>query len=113
MSYFDQFNTLNAEKAKAACGGGYIQRTGKYTGKFTQAVCFEAPSGAKGIEFTFISDTGEQADFSIFTCGKDGQEIYGLNQVHAIMACMRLRSATVAMQKASIWDNTEKSALKN
>jgi len=108
MSYFDQFNTLSAEKAKAACGGGYIQRTGKYTGKFTQAVCFEAQSGAKGVEFTFISDTGEQTDFSIFTQGKDGQDLYGLNQVHAIMACMRLRGATVAMQKASVWDNNER-----
>jgi len=54
MSYFDQFNKLDAEKAKAASGGHYIDRTGKYTGKFTQAVCFEAPSGAKGIEFVWV-----------------------------------------------------------
>jgi len=107
MSYFNQFNKLDAEKAKAACGGGYIQRTGKYIGQFTQAVCIEPPSGAKGIEFEFISETGEQASFSIFTQGKDGKDIYGLNQVHAIMTCMRLRGATVAMQKASIWDSKE------
>jgi len=108
MSYFDQFNKLDTEKAKAACGGGFIQRTGKYIGQFTQAVCFEAPSGAKGIEFVFMSETGEQADFSLFTCGKDGQEIYGINQLHAMMTCMRLRGATVAMQKASTWDNNER-----
>jgi len=108
MSYFDQFNTLDPDKARAACGGGFIQRTGKYIGKFTQAVCIEPPSGAKGVEFSFISDTGEQADFSIFTCGRDGNEIYGLKQLHAIMTCLRLRGATVAMQKASVWDNNER-----
>ncbi|KXU34935.1 hypothetical protein AXE65_06560 [Ventosimonas gracilis] len=108
MSYFSQFNTLSAEKAKSVFSYDTIQRTGKYIGQFTQAVCFEAPSGAKGIEFEFISDSGEHANFSLYTCSKDGKDIFSANQVHAIMVCLRLRGAGVGMQKANVWDNNER-----
>jgi len=49
MNHFEQFNTLNADLARDSLGSQYINRTGKYTGQFKQAVCFEMPSGAKGL----------------------------------------------------------------
>lgn len=76
----------------AALGGNAITESGAYVGKIVEAKPFNADnSSAAGVEITFEREDGAQAKFiKVYTVKKDGGEAFGLKQVHALMACMRL-----------------------
>ena len=89
MSY-----TLNTEAAKQADNKfSRIDSSGKYVGVFTRAEKVTSKSGAKGIDFSFKSDDGEQADYlSLWTHNKEGKELQGFKTLMAIMTCLKLKT---------------------
>lgn len=77
--------------------GGFINESGKYKGTIESAVWHvkEGEKGrSEGIFLSFVSDTGERAKFYINTLyhGATANE-FGIKTVHALLACLRLRSS--------------------
>lgn len=98
---------LDTTAAKGAENtGSRITEMGKYKGKFTRAQHIVAKNtGTVGIDFDFVSDTGQKCRFSIYTMKSDGTTIYGFKQLNAIMACMSLRAlADPQMRKCKVYD---------
>ncbi|KCB31591.1 hypothetical protein L541_3163 [Bordetella hinzii CA90 BAL1384] len=99
--------SLDTTAAKGAENtGSRITEMGKYKGKFTRAQHIVAKNtGTVGIDFDFVSDTGQKCRFSIYTIKSDGTTIYGFKQLNAIMACMSLRAlADPQMRKCKVYD---------
>ena len=87
MSY-----NLDATKARQSeSGGRFIKDAGKYVGQFTRAEKIVSKGGAMGIEFDF-SDGSKSCTVTIWTHGKDGAELFGLNAISALMTVMRLKT---------------------
>jgi len=88
--------TLDADAAKEAdSGGNRITESGAYLGMFTKAKHIVASTGALGIEFSFKSNEGQEANYlTIYTKNKEGKNIYGYKQLMAIMTCLGVRSLT-------------------
>ena len=104
--------TFNEESArKADRTGGKITEHGAYIGTFKRAEDVTAKSGAKGIQFAFESDDEEYATFTIYTIGKDGKPIFGMDKVNALMKI--LRSPTLSPAEATVdkWDNELKKSV--
>lgn len=92
--------TLNAAEAKKADQkGGYINETGKYKGKFTRVEQLTASTGTQGVGFTFVSEEGQTANFSVYTIKSDGTPLQGHQFVMALMACLSLRETGEAVMK--------------
>lgn len=88
MSY-----TLDATAAKKANASGRITETGAYIGVFTRAESVTSKQGTQGIEFTFVDDLENTADFlSLWTVKQNGETIYGYNVLMSLMACMKTRT---------------------
>ena len=69
-----------------------IDSSGKYIGVFAKVKSIVASTGAKGIEFSFKSLTGQEANYlTIYTHNRNGEPIYGFKQLMAIMACIGVR----------------------
>lgn len=85
-----QLDTQAAKQADET--GKFIKETGKYKGKFTKAEALTATTGTEGIAFTFLADSGQVANFSIYTVKGDGSKLSSYQTLMAIMACMKLRS---------------------
>lgn len=82
---------LNPEAAKQA-EQGRITETGKYAGTFTRAEAVTSKKNTEGIEFTFRSTSGSDADFlTLWTYNADGKELFGLKVLNALMTCMRVK----------------------
>ncbi|KCB26243.1 hypothetical protein [Bordetella hinzii] len=84
---------LDTQAAKQADStGGRISEKGKYVGKFTRAEHVVSDrTGTMGIDFDFVTDSGQRARFSIYTRRSDGTNTYGFKQLNAIMTCLGLR----------------------
>lgn len=98
---------LDTNAAKGAENtGARITEMGKYKGKFTRAQHIVAKNtGTLGIDFDFVSDSGQKARFSIYTRKEDGTTIYGFKQLNAIMACLSLRGLNdPQMKKCKVYD---------
>lgn len=92
--------TLNANEAKKADQkGGYIDETGKYKGKFTRVEDITATTGTRGVGFTFVSEDGKTANFTVYTVKADGSSLSGNNFMMALMACFGLRSTGESVMK--------------
>ena len=98
--------TLDANDArKADQRGGLITETGKYIGKFTRAEDIKASSGTKGIDFSFVSNTGQKARFALYTTKSDGSKIsIGHGFVMALMTCLKLREIKPQQMMVKKWD---------
>lgn len=98
---------LDATAAKEAeSTGNRIIEKGKYKGKFTRAQHIVSETkGTTGIEFDFVSESGQRARFAIYTMRADGTKVYGFKQLSAIMACLQLRNIADPKQTpAKIYD---------
>lgn len=83
---------LDPQAARNASKGGYIKRSGAYTGVITQAVAIIANSGAAGVELSFKAVTGAQANYiTLYTHNAAGQHIFGFEQLCALMTCMKVK----------------------
>lgn len=90
------FMQLDVAAAKQADQTGkFIKDTGKYIGKFTKAEELTASTGTKGVSFTFESNDGQSVNFSIYIAKANGEKLSSYQTLHAIMACMKLRSVSV------------------
>lgn len=93
--------TFDANEArKADQKGGYINETGKYKGKFTRVEELTAKTGTQGVGFTFVSEDGKTANFSVYTIKEDGTKLSGYQFMMALMACMGLRGTGEAVMKS-------------
>lgn len=87
-----QLDTQAAKQADET--GKFIKETGKYKGKFTKAEALTATTGTQGIAFTFVADSGQVANFSIYTVKGDGTKLSSFQTLMALMACMKLRNVS-------------------
>ncbi len=101
MSY--ELDTQQARKADQR--GAFINETGKYIGKIIRAEEITATSGTKGIDFSFASNTGQQAKFALYTEKADGSRIsIGHAFVMAMMTCLKVRTINAAPMMVKKWD---------
>lgn len=86
--------TLNTEAAKQADNKfSRIDASGKYLGVITRAEKVTSDKGTKGIDFSFKSEDGEQADYlSLWTHNKEGKELQGFKTLMALMTCLNLKT---------------------
>ena len=62
-------------------------------------------TGTKGIDFDFVSDSGQRARFSVYTVKSDGTTIYGFKQLMAMMTVLKLRQILdPVMSMAKVYD---------
>lgn len=97
---------LNVNDAKAAEQiGRFISETGKYQGTLVRAEVIKSTQGTDGVEFTFISDDGREADFlQLWTAKADGTRLHGFKVLMALMACCGIRNLTPLEMVVKKWD---------
>ena len=84
----------NPELAKKADRiGENIATTGYYTGHFENVYARITDGGAVMFGFLFKSDDELKSAFEICTHAKDGNPTFGLDMLHAGMACLKVRNA--------------------
>ena len=108
MSY-----NLDTNKAKKADQyGGQISKIGAYTGVFTNVYeTTSALKGTKGIVFEFKSDENQTAEFSLWVMNKQGEELFGMDAFHALMACAKVRNCNPVQGTAKIYDKQSNSRI--
>lgn len=98
-------NNENAQAArKAEQRTSFIDEKGKYIGKFTRAADITAGSGTRGIAFTFETDDGQKANFSIYTIKKDGEKLGDFGTLMALMTCIGVKDIKPAQVASMVWD---------
>ena len=108
MSY--TFNPASARKADQF--GGFITEMGAYTGVFTNV--YETISGekkTKGIVFDFKSDDDQTTEFAIWIQKANGEELFGMNVLQAIMACASVRGINPTQGVAKLYDKQSNSRI--
>jgi hypothetical protein len=101
---------LNAQAAKEADQkGGSVNETGKYTGMFTRAENVKSTKGTLGVEFSFKSDDGKNADYlTLWTKNAAGDELQGYKTLMAIMTVLKVKSITPVMQVIEKYNHIDK-----
>lgn len=94
-------DTQAATKADAI--GAYINETGKYVGDFTRVEALVSGKGTHGVGFTFKAADGRETKFDIWTKKGNGDPLSGLNQINAIMACLKVRQVNVQKMDVKKW----------
>lgn len=85
--------TLDPGLAKQVGVSQRIQTSGAYVGRITRAEFVTSQRKTEGIELSFEADNGQTADYlSCWTHNVDGEELYGLKVLNAILTCMSLRT---------------------
>lgn len=81
--------TADPTAARQANANNYIDQTGKYVGEFTLAEVVTSKKGTEGIEFSFKSQDGQQANYlTLWTHNERGESLYGYKILSAIMTVM-------------------------
>jgi hypothetical protein len=97
-----QLDTTLASKADTI--GAFINDTGKYVGKFIRAEkLVSANKGTHGIGFTFQADDNRECRFDIWTMRENNEPLQGLNQINALMACLKVRALTESVRNVKKW----------
>jgi hypothetical protein len=102
--------SLNASNAKEADTlSSRITQTGAYTGTFTVAKEVTSPKGTKGIEFSFVSVAGQEANYlTLWTHNAHGEEIFGKKQLDALLCCLKVRTIESMDKKVDVYDFASK-----
>lgn len=105
--------TLDQMKAKEADNlGGRITATGKYVGVIKSFEFVDFDSGAKAVEIGFESHDKQSASMRIITLKKDGTESsYGVNKIHALMTCLKIRESSVQKETRKKYDFTQRAEI--
>ena len=98
-----EFNEQQVQEADKAADA--LTDCGAYIGTFTAVNGIDAASGAKGLEFHFTANGVGETAFNLYTHGKDGQEIFGMNQVQAIMFILGVKSLKATKGKVTKWED--------
>ena len=97
---------------KAAMAGDQhssrIDETGWYDGIFTRVEPMTNKNGFKVVEFTFRTNSGQLADLEVATHDPTVKPMGGLNVMHAILACMRVRSTNPVPAAVEKWENGQR-----
>ena len=98
--------TLDQMKAKEADNqGGRIKATGKYVGVIKSFEFVDFDSGSKAVEIGFETHDKQSASMRIITLKKDGTESsYGVNKIHALMTCLKIRESSVQQDTRKKYD---------
>ena len=98
-----EYNEKQVQEADKAADA--ITESGTYVGTFTAVNGIDAASGAKGLQFNFNAPGIGDASFNLYTHGKDGNEIFGMNQVQAIMFLCGVKSLKATKGKTEKWED--------
>jgi hypothetical protein len=105
--------SLNNETSQAARKAeqrtSFIDEKGKYIGKFTRAEDIVAASGTRGIAFTFETEDGQKANFSIYTIKKDGDKLGDFGTLMALMTCVGVKDIKPVAVDSMVWDKDSNS----
>lgn len=98
--------TLDTEAAKEAnTGGKRITDAGTYVGTFKQVWYEQNDKGTDSVNFTFVSDSGQEAGpLALYTHNNVGEELPSYKTFNAILACMKQRGVKSQPGKVSLWD---------
>lgn len=90
--------TYDQNAAMKAGQSSFINETGAYVGKITQAKWTQSQGGAKALELSFEDENGAKADYlSIYYTNRNGEDLqYGNNMIQAIMGCVGAKQLTQA-----------------
>ncbi|NYT76615.1 hypothetical protein H0A71_06395 [Alcaligenaceae bacterium] len=84
--------TADPAAARQANANNYIDQSGKYIGDFTLAEAVTSKKGTEGIEFSFKSEDGQQANYlTLWTYNERGEALYGYKMLSAIMTVMGVK----------------------
>lgn len=100
-----EYNEKQVQEADKAADA--ITESGTYVGTFTAVNGIDAASGAKGLQFNFNAPGIGDTSFNLYTHGKDGNEIFGMNQVQAIMFLCGVKSLKATKGKVEKWEEVE------
>lgn len=90
--------------SKADNPSSFISETGKYVGSFTRAEALVSKNkGTHGVGFTFKAEDGRETKFDIWVKKPNGEALTGLNQLNAIMACLKVRQIGVQKMDVKKW----------
>ena len=97
---------LNTEKARAADNRQLaITETGKYIGTITRAEKLTSTQGTMGLGLSFKADDGSTANYlDVWFAKANGDELYGIKTVNALMACLKMRKAEDGTIQCDKWD---------
>lgn len=78
--------TADPTAARQANQNNYVDQSGKYIGEFTLAEAVTSRQGTDGIEFSFRTREGQQANYlTLWTHNAKGEALYGYKVLSAIM----------------------------
>lgn len=97
---------LNEAAAKEANSGGKrITDPGEYIGTFKQAWYEVNDKGTESVNFTFVSEGGQEAGpLALYTHNNKGEELPSYKTFHAILACMKQRGIKAQRGNVTLWD---------
>ena len=85
-------------------GSNRIMESGGYEGEFTMAKETISRKGTQGVEFSFRGPSGEAKYLTLWTQNKDGEQLYGMSVLNAIMTCLKIRSVNPVNQMINEYD---------
>ena len=97
--------SLNAQSAREAdSSGAYLDKSGKYIGKFTRAEKLVSKKGNHGIGFTFQAESKQTTKFDLWLINVDQVELPAIKTLNAILVCLRLKEIQPAKGKVERYD---------
>lgn len=106
--------TLDPVSAKASLPQGKqrIDVAGAYQGRMRKVFYEQKPSGSESVNIMFESDDGQEVGpLTIWTHGKEGQELYGNGLFNAILTCARVKELKSANGTVELYDFNEKAVV--
>jgi len=102
--------TLDTNQARAADNRmSVITETGKYIGTITRAEKLTSTQGTSGLGLSFKADDGSTANYlDIWIRKANGDDLFGLKTVNAMLACLRVRGAEEGQIEFDAWDKNTK-----
>ena len=98
--------TLDTKAAAAADNTiSRIDASGKYVGTLTRAEAVVSRQQTEGVEFSFKSDDGQQADFlTLWTYNVKDEALPSLKALNAVMTICRAKTITPTDGQVEKWD---------
>jgi hypothetical protein len=81
-----------------------ITEIGKYVGQFTRAEDIESSKGTRGIDFAFVTEDKQTANFTLWTFNTANKELFGFKQLQALMTCLRVKNIAPSDAVVKKWD---------
>lgn len=102
--------TLDTQAARQATAGGQrISESGAYSGVIVAAWYEQKPTGSECVVIQFKAENGQTAGpLSVYTHGKTGEPLGGLNMVNAILTCAKVRNISAKPGKVTLYDYDSK-----